>query len=76
MTDIAERPKCRCGVYMDLRSGRGYDNAMQAEQGVWYDHPQIDAFSMIGHFSSTLLPSRSPDTRGPQVQQTAGGETS
>ncbi len=57
--EIAERPKCKCGVYLEIRGDNGGGATYEQKFcGVWYDHPQTQDRSTIGHMSSVLYPSK------------------
>jgi hypothetical protein len=48
--------KCPCGAELEPRTG--YQTPEQKFCGDWYDHPQTSDMSMIGHVTTTLVPSK------------------
>lgn len=54
-TALAERPKCTCGRYLEIRTG----NLSKEQQwcGTWYDHP-MGACDGLPRIGTVLYPSR------------------
>lgn len=57
MNEIAERPRCECGVYLEIRKPHGGHTPEQKFCGVWYDHPASHESSSAGHTRTVLYPS-------------------
>jgi hypothetical protein len=54
-TEVAERPKCNCGRYLEIRAGN--ISKEQSWCGTWYDHP-IGACEGSPRIGTVLYPSR------------------